>query len=164
MASIFGPQWLCECNKSGGASTVAKAGQEAALHFLSHEGTGEGLFAVSVYKERNDWIFTVSTTEKAMELAYPIQMVDPGAGASTLTTSFALPRGATVQVDTGLGAPQMYTYTLSSGPKPYQPPQGIELGTLTMEQASEKFRALVEKGLAGPRFGPSVSGSFLSGT
>lgn len=141
MASIFGPQWLCECNKSGGASTVAKAGQEAALHFLSHEGTGEGLFAVSVYKERNDWMFTVSTTEKATELAYPIQMVETG--SSTLTTSFALPPGATIQVDTGLGAPQAYTYTLSSGPRPYQPPQGIELGTLTMEQASEQFREMM---------------------
>jgi hypothetical protein len=163
MASIFGPQWLCECNKSGSATTVAKAGQEAALHFLSHEGTGEGLFAVSVYKERNDWIFTVSTTEKAQELAYPIQMVSPGAGASTLTTSFALPPGATVQVDFGQGSLSR-RYTLSSSPRPYQPPQGIELGMLTMAQASEQFRAMMENVLAGPRYGPSVSGSFTSGT
>lgn len=75
MASLLGPQWLCECNASGGAVNVGGAGEEAAKHFLSHGTVGVFPYAVSVYKERNDWLYTISDQEQAMKLAYPIREV-----------------------------------------------------------------------------------------
>jgi hypothetical protein len=177
MASLLGPQWLCECNQRGGADTVAKASQEAGGHFLGHDGTGEGVFQVSVYKERNVWLYTISTVEMATDLAYPIQMVDPGPGLSTLTTSYALPPGATdyergllsrtytfaepkVQpsvlqdlankITAATGATKRLTDTWKAG-------DPIELDSLTMSEANARFQATMAAMHASGRHQFSVS-------
>lgn len=148
MASLLGPQWLCECNASGGAKDVAEAKEKAAEHFLEHPDAPEANRAVSVYRERNDWVCTISNVDEALDLAFPVQEVSVAAapaGTTTLTTHAVLPPGATIQLDTGLGTPQTYTYTLSSstGPRPFRPSQGIELGSLTIDEANAQFRAMI---------------------
>lgn len=158
MASLLGPQWLCECNKSGGAEDVHSAGVLAARHFLDHGVAGstgadntEGNFhSVSVYRERNEWLYTISTPAEAERIAYPIREVAVAPpGSTTITTSMQLPPGSMVQVDSGLGAPQTYTYTLSDPlarpPQMFRPSQGIELGSLSLEEASAQFNAMVDQ-------------------
>lgn len=156
VASLLGPQWLCECNQRGGAETVSQAGQEAAGHFLGHDGSGEGPYTVSVFKERNEWAFAISTVDKAMELAYPIQTVQYG--SSTITTPFTLPAGATVEmrdtsgtsiytvlssVATGINT---FTHTVKKAEEAarsfadgWKVGEPIELGSLTAEQASARL-------------------------
>lgn len=149
MASLLGPQWLCECNASGGAKDVAEAKEKAAQHFLEHPDAPMANRAVSVYRERNDWVYTISIVDEALDLAFPLKEVNADAGSTTLTVSYPLPPGATIQLDTGIGTPQTYTYTLSEPmgrvPKTYRPPQGIELGSLPLEQASAQFNAMVDQ-------------------
>lgn len=164
---MLGPQWLCECNASGGAKTAQEAGKEAAHHLLKHWDAGDTSKSVSVYRERNDWLYSIDTGDKAMEIAYPLQevSVEPltraNTGRSTITTSMQLPPGATIQVGDGRGVPQTYTYTLSSPlatpPQQWRPGQAIELGSLTMEQAASQFRDAMNAMLAGSRrYNPTV--------
>lgn len=75
---MMGPQWLCDCNESGGAETLAKAGGEAAKHFLGHGEAGIFPHAVSVYRERGDWAYGITTgleADKVMKDAYPMLQV-----------------------------------------------------------------------------------------
>jgi hypothetical protein len=114
MESLLGPQWLCECNTSGGADTVEEAAKDAAHHYLTHDDAQhDEAPSVAVYKSRGKWLYSISTYDKAMELAYPIQELK--------AAPFTFP---TV-------APYTSAYA----------PFTVELGTLTFEQASLQLNA-----------------------
>lgn len=118
---MMGPQWLCDCNESGGAETLAKAGGDAAKHFLGHGEAGIFPHAVSVYQERGDWAYSITTgpeADKAMKVAHPMMQV-----SSVLTTLTAEAQAATKYFEaftaalTGTGynsAPYTHTFTLPS--------------------------------------------------
>lgn len=160
MASLLGPQWLCECGARGGAETDSQAGQGAAGHFLGHDGTGEGPYVVSVFKERNDWLYSISTVEKAMELAYPLREVKAEPGSTTVLSSYPLPLGSTIELTDNTGTHRysvtstkqsltemLYSNSVQKVEAPpatslqWKPGQPIELGSLTMAEASERFQA-----------------------
>lgn len=99
MVSLLGPQWLCDCNASGGAETLTQAADGAASHFLSHGDAGTFPYVVAVYRKRGDWAYSITTgpeADKARKAAMP-----PPSYTTTLTTSSPLPPGRAVLVDTG---------------------------------------------------------------
>lgn len=175
MASLLGPQWLCECNASGGAETPSKASEAAAKHFLDHGVTGntavdntEGNFhTVSVYKERGQWLYTISNPGQAQEIAYPWRDATQ-AGTGTPATSMMFPPGAVVQISDSINGPSAYTVTevdaalqparptgkFTSGWLPGDP---IELGSLTLAEANERFNATYRMMLAQGRTNMSTT-------
>jgi hypothetical protein len=108
---MLGPQWLCACNESDGADTVEEAGAEAGQHFLWHHDNGETA-TVSVYKERNQWVHSISTPEQAAEAFkranVAVGELDTKEDTTTFMAPFHLPAGATVEMKDSSGT-SVYT-------------------------------------------------------
>lgn len=181
MASLLGPQWLCECNRSGGAETVRGASEAAAKHFLDHgmtdsaavDNAEDNFYTVSVYKKRGQWLYTISNPSQAREIAFPWRDATQGKGATALTTSMMLPPGAVVQISDSINGTYTHTVAVVDGvstetltkadttpptgrfTSQWLPGQPIELGSLTMAEANAQFQATVQAMLASsPRSRP----------
>lgn len=152
MTSLLGPQWLCQCDKRGGAETVEKAAVEAAQHFLSHGTAGEFPYSVSVYKKRNDWAYTISTQGQAIDVAYPLQEVKASTIAGPYTHTLAPTLSFYGQLTDQAGHATEATTRFTNAWKAGDP---IELGSLTIEEASARFSATIDSMLAS-----RVRGSF----
>ena len=165
---MMGPQWLCDCNASGGAATVPEAEKGAAQHFLDHGVAGSevcdgNMHTVSVYKERNDWLYDISEGLQAVGIVYPLIEVEPPSENTTLTTSLPLPPGSTVEL-TDTSGKTMYTVMAEVGSAlesttyavkqakesaqsfihQWKVGEPIELGSLTMAEASARLSATVD--------------------
>lgn len=168
---MMGPQWLCDCNASGSAATVAEVEKAAAQHFLDHgDATSPvcdgNMHTVSIYKERNDWLYDISEGLQAVGIVYPLNEVDEAPAKTsdtTLTTPFSLPVGATVEVKDSTGS-GIYTVLSSTGSSinkfthtvkkaeaaardfthQWKVGEPIELGNLTLAEANAQLSATVD--------------------